>query len=145
MVYDWDVSILLWVLSVCPIIKVSQNQSSRSPSCLGLNDRHAMSVSKITTDMFFLSQSKYRPSILIDNLQLNMTCHQICNLDNLTGATNCTRNAYPSGRSLRVAPCLVRYVLLSVQFSTQCSVNHCLSLCPFPFGHCIGCPQIYRF
>jgi hypothetical protein len=30
-------------------------------------------------------------------------------------------------------------------FSFRCSVDHYLTLCPFPFGHCIVCPLMYGF
>ena len=39
----------------------------------------------------------------------------------------------------------VGFVLLNLQFSVLYFVDHCLSFCPFSFGHCIACPSIYDF
>ena len=37
---------------------------------------------------------------------------------------------------------LVEFVLFNLQFSMQHFVNHCLSFCPFSFGHCVVCPFV---
>ena len=51
---------------------------------------------------------------------------------------------YPS-EAHEFTPVLVGFMLLKVQFSVQCFVDHCLSSCPFSFDHCIVCPTIYNF
>jgi hypothetical protein len=60
---------------------------------------------------------------------------------NTTGATSGTRTVYlygapgftPSFNGIRVAQYLALYA---------CFVDRCLSICTFPFDHCIFCPSI---
>jgi hypothetical protein len=59
-----------------------------------------------------------------------------------TGATSAAETAYPSGAP-EFTPvfsgiCVNRYLVLYV-----CFVDRYLSLCPFPFGHCVVCSLIY--
>ena len=37
---------------------------------------------------------------------------------------------------------LVRFVLLDLQVSMYCFVDHCLSLCSISFGHCFVYPSV---
>ena len=65
--------------------------------------------------------------------------HVVCVIDsNTTDVTSGPGTAFPAG-----AP---EFVLLSLQFSGKCFIDHCLSFCRFSFCHSIVCPaMIYGF
>ena len=44
-----------------------------------------------------------------------------------------------SPRTFVFKPVFMSFVWFDLQFSVQCFIDHCLSFCPFPFGHCIVC------
>ena len=67
---------------------------------------------------------------------LQILNHRVCNQINTMGATSGAGPVYPFGAheftpvfsGVRITRSLVLYV---------CFVDHCLSFCPFSFGHCV--------
>ena len=60
----------------------------------------------------------------------------------LTGITSAPRTTYSAEALEFTLWLLVGFVLLNLQFSVQCYLEYCLSVCPFSCGHCIVCPWI---
>ena len=68
-----------------------------------------------------------------------MTNHPVCNENIIMGATS------EAGRALERPRFLVEFVLLDPSSFVKYFADHCLSFCPFSFGHYIVCPSsIYR-
>ena len=62
-----------------------------------------------------------------------------------TGATSGAGTAYLSGAP-EFTPCFSGVGVTRSLELCVCFVDHCLSLCPFYFGHCVVCPSsIYGF
>jgi len=61
------------------------------------------------------------------------------------GATIRSGIIYPT-RSYSLLPDISGFVLLKIQYSEYCFVDHCFLFSPFAFGHCIVSPSsIYGF
>ena len=87
-------------------------------------------------------------SICRNHVSVQCTCitnYWVCDKSNTTGATIGSGISYPT-RSYSLLPDISGFVLLKIQYSEYCFVDHCFLFSPFAFGHCIVSPSsIYGF
>ena len=86
--------------------------------------RHEISVSRMTSYMFYLSQTQLPPpNFLFHNLLQDL------NIINTTGASSRARTAYHIGTPG------FSCIFFKLYFSVQCFMDHCLSFCSFSSVH----------
>lgn len=109
MVYDWGVSILLWVLCICPIIKMPPNQSLRSPSCLCRRLPRICSSFRSQNTVFQSSLTTYYLIWLATRFVTLITWRMLLIAQEMFTCP-VKSSSYPCFSSLRVAQCLGFYI-----------------------------------